>query len=328
MRAACYESTGPAAQVLRVQTLPDPVPGPGELRVHLRWSGVNPSDVKMRAGRGNAAMPFARIVPHSDGMGVVDAVGAGVDTARLGERVWTWNAAYQRPNGTAAQYVVLPQAQAVALPDGVADEAGACLGIPALTALHALLTDGGVAGQRVLIAGGAGAVGHYAVQFARLLGARDIMATTSSAEKGALAQGAGATLSIDYRSAAAAAAILDATGGEGVDRVVEVDLAANATLDLDVTREGGTWVVYGSGERACQLPFLPMINKAVLLRFFSVYRLQAAQRQRAIELLTNWLAAGRLQHLVAARLPLAEIAAAHDLVAQGRAVGNVVLSVD
>ena len=157
MHAAFYESVGPAGEVLQLAELPDPAPAPGEVRVRVQWSGVNPSDVKSRAGLRSKVMPFPRVIPHSDGMGVIDAVGEGVSAARVGERVWLWNAAWGRANGTAAQMICLPQRQAVPLPEGVSGEAGACLGIPALTAMHAVLTQGGVAGKRVLIAGGAGA---------------------------------------------------------------------------------------------------------------------------------------------------------------------------
>jgi len=331
MQAAFYERTGPAAEVLQFADLPDPQPGPGELRVRLRWSGVNPSDVKSRAGLRNPVMPFPRIVPHSDGMGVVDAVGEGVAADRIGQRVWVWNAAWGRPFGTAAQYIVLPQAQAVALPDNVADEAGACLGIPALTALHAVLMPGsdgaGVAGQRVLVAGGAGAVGHYAVQFARLLGAAQVIATTSTAEKAALARAAGADVTIDYRQADAAAQLREATQGQGVDRIIELDIAANAALDVDALRPGGDLVVYGSGATPFELPFFPLIAKNLNLRFFIVYHLAPADRQRCEAALTGWLQRGALQHNIAQRLPLAQIAEAHDAVAQGRVAGNLVVAI-
>jgi NADPH2:quinone reductase len=331
MQAAFYERTGPAAEVLQFADLPDPQPGPGELRVRLRWSGVNPSDVKSRAGLRNPVMPFPRIVPHSDGMGVVDAVGEGVAADRIGQRVWVWNAAWGRPFGTAAQYIVLPQAQAVALPDNVADEAGACLGIPALTALHAVRMPGsdgaGVAGQRVLVAGGAGAVGHYAVQFARLLGAAQVIATTSTAEKAALARAAGADVTIDYRQADAAAQLREATQGQGVDRIIELDIAANAALDVDALRPGGDLVVYGSGATPFELPFFPLIAKNLNLRFFIVYHLAPADRQRCEAALTGWLQRGALQHNIAQRLPLAQIAEAHDAVAQGRVAGNLVVAI-
>lgn len=327
MQAAFYERTGAAQQVLQLGELPDPEPGAGEVRVRLRWSGVNPSDVKSRAGLRSAVLAFPRIVPHSDGMGVIDAVGPGVAPARVGERVWVWNAAWGRPSGTAAQYVVLPQAQAVPLPEGVDGEAGACLGIPALTALHAMLVGGGVAGRRVLVAGGAGAVGHYAVQFARLLGAGQVLATVSSAAKAELARAAGAEAVIDYRRENVAERVREATGGLGVDRVVEVDLAANAMLDTELLRAGGDCVVYGSGAGQVSLPFFPLIVKNLSLRFFIVYNLDAADRERAQSLLGDWLARGALQHNIAARLPLAQIARAHELVEQGTAVGNVVLAI-
>src|SRR5207342_3785299 len=183
MQAAAYSRTGPAPDVLELIQMDRPVPGPGEVRVRIAWSGVNPSDVKSRAGTRSKTLPFARVVPHSDGSGVIDAVGDGVSKERIGQRVWIWNAAWNRADGTAAEWIVLPSAQAVVLPEGVQLDVGACLGIPALTACHAVAVDGGVAGKRVLVAGGAGAVGHYAVQMARLSGASCVIATVSSEEK-------------------------------------------------------------------------------------------------------------------------------------------------
>ncbi|AMO23343.1 NADPH:quinone reductase [Ramlibacter tataouinensis] len=327
MRAACYERTGPAAEVLRLAELPDPVPGAGELRVKLAWSGVNPSDVKSRAGLRTSTLPFARIVPHSDGMGVIDGVGEGVDARRLGERVWVWNAAWGRPDGTAAGYVTLPQAQAVPLPANTPDEAGACLGIPALTAIHAVMAGGGVQGKRVLVAGGAGAVGHYAVQFARLLGARQVLATVSSAEKGRLASAAGADEVIDYKRDDAAAAVLKATGGSGVDRVVELDIAANGALDTAAIAANGDWVVYGSSAARFSLDFFPLIAKNVTARFFIVYHLPPAERAAATAKLTELLSAGRLSHNITHRVPLSDIVKAHQLVESGSAGGNVVVDV-
>ena len=325
MHAAFYERTGPAAEVLTVAELPDPSPGPGEVRVRLRWSGVNPSDVKSRAGLRSKQLAFPRIVPHSDGMGVVDAVGEGVDTQRIGERVWVWNGAWGRAHGTAAQFIVLPARQAVPLPAGVPDEAGACLGIPALTALHAVLMAGGVQGRSVLVAGGAGAVGHYAVQFARLLGARQVIASVSSDEKAQIAREAGADLAIDYRRENLAERVREATGGRGVDRVIEVDIAANRLADLELLRAGGELVVYGSGQGEFTLPFFPLIVKNLNLHFFIVYNLADDDRARAEAVLADLLARGTLQHRVAQRLPLAQIAQAHELVESGRAIGNVVI---
>lgn len=327
MQAAFYERTGPAAQVLSLGSLPDPTPGPGEVRVRVRWSGVNPSDVKTRGGLRSSTLAFPQIVPHSDGMGLIDAVGAGVPAHRIGERVWLWNAAWGRAFGTAAQYVVLPQEQAVMLPERVPDEAGACLGIPALTALHAILAHGGVEGRSVLVAGGAGAVGHYAVQFARLLGARQVLATVSNEAKAALATAAGADMAIDYRLSDVAEKVRAATRGEGVDRIVEVDIGANGSVDAEIVRRGGDWMVYGSGQAEFSLPFFPLISKNQSLHFFIVYNLADEDRRRAQAVLTGLLERGALVHNIAERLPLAQIVRAHELVEQGQAVGNVVLAI-
>jgi NADPH2:quinone reductase len=328
MKAACYEATGPASQVLQLVEMPDPHPAPGEVRVRLQWSGVNPSDVKSRAGLRSKAMPFPRVVPHSDGCGVIDRVGEGVAASRVGERVWVWNAAWGRPNGTAAQYVSLPSRQAVRLPDGVPAEAGACFGIPALTALHAVRGWGGVEGRSVLVAGGAGAVGHYAVQFARLLGAAQVVATVSNDAKAALARAAGAHEVIDYRRQDVAARVRELTAGRGVDRVIEVDAAANGRLDAELVAPHGEIVVYGSGAAEFSLPFFPLILRNATVRCFIVYNLADDDRARAEEVLSRLLAEGRLVHNIAERLPLSRIADAHALVEGGRVVGNVVLGLE
>lgn len=327
MKAAFYEQTGSADQVLLLGNLSDPQPVVGEVRVRLQWSGLNPSDVKARSGARGPVMPFPRVIPHSDGMGFIDAVGEGVDPARIGERVWLWNAGWARPFGTAAEWVCLPEQQAVPLPDNVPGEVGACLGIPALTALHAVLTDGGIDGQRVLVAGGAGAVGHYAVQFARLLGARQIITTVSSPEKAALALAAGADVTINYRTESVVHRVLEETQGEGVDRVIEMDIAANAAIDMEVVRPDGQWVVYGSGARQFTLPFFPMISRNFGVRFFIVYNLSSSDRRRAIKVLTEFLRQERLQHNIGMKLPLALIAEAHQAVENGTVTGNVVLSI-
>lgn len=327
MLTAFYEHTGAAAQVLQLGEQADPQPGPNEVRVRLRWSGVNPSDVKSRAGLRNPAMPFPRVVPHSDGMGVIDAVGLEVASDRVGQRVWIWNAGWGRANGTAAQFVVLPQQMAVPLPDATRDEAGACLGIPAMTALHAVLAHGGVAGQRVLVAGGAGAVGHYALQFCRLLGARQVLATVSSADKAAVARQAGADLAINYRDEPVRERVRDATQGQGVDRIIEVDLAANAALDLELLRPDGQLMVYGSGKPALELAFFPLIVRNVSLGFFIVYNLPPAARQLAQTTLAGFLERGALSHNIALRVPLEQIVRAHEVVEQGAVTGNVVVQI-
>jgi len=328
MQAATYTRTGPAREVLTVTEVTTPAAGPGEVRVRLSWSGVNPSDVKTRAGVRNPTLPFPRIIPHSDGAGVIDQVGEGVDAGRIGQRVWTWNAAWGRADGTAAQYITLPAAQAVALPDGIPDEVGACLGIPALTAWQAVYVDGGVAGKRVLVAGGAGAVGNYAVQMAKRAGAAQVIATVSSAEKAVLARDAGADVVLNYRTEDLVSAVMAATDGAGVDRIIEVDFGANVGQDIAMLKPEGELVVYGSNSPEIGVPFVPSILKNIRMRFFIVYNLSPADRAAALAGLTALLEENALMHNIAARLPLARIAEAHELVEGGKAVGNVVLSIE
>jgi NADPH2:quinone reductase len=327
MKAAYYEAVGPAKEVLHIADLPEPLPAPGEVRVRVHWSGVNPSDVKSRAGLRSKTLPFARIVPHSDGSGVIDAVGEGVDRSRIGERVWLWNAAWGRAHGTACEALCLPQQQAQRLPDNTSGEAGACMGIPALTALHAVLMDGGVAGKTVLVAGGAGAVGHYAVQMASQLGAARVISTVSTPQKAAIAREAGADDVVNYKTEPLVQRVAELTQGQGVDRIIELDMAANAAANLDMLKPNGECVAYGSGASPMSVPFYPLIVKNLQLKFFMVYHLTAADRARATSTLTRLLERGALQHLIDQRLPLSEIAAAHERVESGQAVGNVVLHV-
>jgi NADPH:quinone reductase len=323
MKAVWYDRTG-GPEVLTYGDLPTPSPAPGEVLVRLATSGVNPSDWKTRSGT-SRPMAFPRVVPHSDGAGTVEAVGDGVDRARIGERVWIWNGQWKRAHGTAAGYIALPAAQAVRLPENTPFEAGACLGIPALTALHALLTDGGVSGRSVLVTGGAGSVGHYAVQFARLLGASQVLATVSSEEKAAHALAAGADSTIDYRQEDVPERVAALTGGRGVDRAVEVDVSGNAAMLPALLAPGGLCAVYGANGPSAEIAFGPSIMKGIAFRFFIVYELDAAQRAAALGALNSWLEVGLVRHTVAARVPLAECAAAHRAVQDGKHIGNVVL---
>ncbi|WP_237212879.1 NADPH:quinone reductase [Falsiroseomonas oryziterrae] len=323
MRAAWYERNGPAREVLVVGEMPTPTPAAGEVLVRLATSGVNPSDWKTRSGTRPMAAP--RVIPHSDGAGVIDAVGPGVDHGRIGQRVWIWNGQWKRAFGTAATHIAVPTEQAVRLPDTTSFEAGACLGIPALTAWRAVQTDGGVAGQTVLVAGGAGAVGHYAIQMAKLLGAARVIATVSSAAKTAHARAAGADEVIDYRAENVVERVRDLTSGRGVDRVVEVDLAANAALLPQIVARDGFCACYGSGKAEMSLPFGPMILSGAAIRFFIVYELPPAAREAGVAQVNAWLEAGALQHAIGRVLPLADIVAAHEAVEAGAVMGNVVL---
>jgi NADPH2:quinone reductase len=323
MRAAYYEKNGSAAEVLHVAEVETPRPGPGEVRIKLKTSGVNPSDVKTRAGTARK-IAFPRVIPQSDGAGVIDVVGAGVSASRVGERVWTWNGAWKRPFGTAAEYIVLPEAQAVRLPDAVSFEAGACLGIPALTAWHAIDIAGTNSDMTLLIAGGAGAVSHYAIQFAKARGAT-VLTTVSSPEKAKVAREAGADVTIDYKTENVGERVQALTKG-GVDAVIELDLTANAALLPSLLRPYGTVVVYGTSP---QVPFpgtFCLVNN-ITVKFMLVYELTTAARTRAIEDITRMMEAGRLTHNVAATFPLADIVKAHETVEQGKAIGNVVMEI-
>jgi NADPH2:quinone reductase len=325
MRAAFYRRQGPASEVLEVGELPTPVPSDGEVRVRVHASGVNPSDWKTRRGGFGRGMIAPLVIPHSDGAGEIDAVGPGVP-ARIGERVWIWNGQWRRPFGTAAEYIVVPNAQAVRLPDGVSFAEGACLGIPALTALQAVREAAVGAGKCVLVAGGAGSVAHYAIQMAKLEGAR-VLTTVSSPAKAAHAMSAGADATIDYRRENVAERVKELTGGTGVDAVIEMDVSTNAKLYPAILKAHGRVVVYGMSASESTLPTLWLMQNSVKLIFFLVYELSAQTRQAVLGELAEFLKQGRLKHTVALHLPLEKVASAHDIVERGEVMGNVVLDV-
>lgn len=329
MNAVWYESTGPAREVLRFGEVETPGPGPGEVRVRVAASGVNPSDTKKRGGWIGMAMAHPQVIPHSDGAGTVEAVGEGVDAGRIGERVWVWNAqGGGRPFGTAAEFVVVPDGQAVRLPDGVPWSIGAGLGVPGCTAHYAVLGGGPVRGKRVLVQGGAGAVGHMAVQIAALSGA-EVIATVSSAAKGEAAVGGGARHVVNDRREDVVERVRELTGGEGVDRVIEVDLAANIETDVEVLRPNGTIASYSSTSGPeLPLSYYPLAFKDLQVHFVQGYLLPSAARQAAIEDLTRWLSSRRLDVRIAKLFPLSGTAAAHELLESGLADGKVVVMVN
>jgi len=324
MRAAVYRSTGSAAEVLRIEDLPTPEPGPGQVRVRLVVSGVNPTDWRLRSGA-TAMAPVAGFqVPNQDGAGVVDAVGPGVDPARVGERVWLYLAAFGNPYGTAAEYTVVPQERAVPLPDGVAFDLGANLGVPALTAHRCLHADGPVEGRTVLVAGGAGAVGHFAIELARAAGAT-VVATVSGPEKAALATAAGAHHVVNYRSGDPAAEIR-AAAPDGVDRIVEVALADNLALDLAVAAPHASIVTYAADAKQPALPVRELMVRNLVLRFMLLYSVPPDALARAVAEVSAALAEGVLTPLPAHRFTLDDTAAAHDAVQSG-AVGKVLIDI-
>jgi NADPH2:quinone reductase len=326
MRAAFYERQGPAGEVFRIGEVPTPEPGPGEVRVKLRTSGVNPSDWKVRKGGFGRGLIAPRVVPHSDGAGVVDAVGPGVPTSRIGERVWIWNGQWKRPFGTAAEYIALPSAQAVPLPQTTSDEVGACLGIPALTAWQAVRISAPRRETTVLIAGGAGSVAHYAIQLAKLRGAH-VLTTVSSPEKAAHARAAGADAIINYREEDVGERVRALTEGRGVDAVIEMDLSRNARYYPNVLRPFATVAVYGMSANEATLPSLWLMQNNIDLRFLFVYEMPTEDRAAAVTELSERLAANQLTHTIARRVPLADVAEAHDIVERGELIGNVILDI-
>lgn len=325
MQAAWYDRQGAAREVLQFGDLPTPSPGPGEALVALRASGINPSDCNGRAGRFGRAMAFPRIVPHGDGAGLVVEVGPGVPRDWLGRRVWLHNAARGRAMGTAADYVALDVRLLAELPDGTSFAEGASLGIPAMTAHACLLRDGPIEGQTVLVTGGAGAVGFYAVQLARWAGAR-VIATVSGPRKAEDARAAGADLVLDYRREDVAAAVLEFTGGRGVERIVEVDFGANLATSLRVLADNGVIAMYSSvAVPEPVVPALGMMFKAATVHFVQLGLSPLPLRQAAQRGLVDWLGSGRARHRIAAVRPLARIAEAHEIVESGDRLGTVVL---
>ncbi|HTS39234.1 MAG TPA: NADPH:quinone reductase [Xanthobacteraceae bacterium] len=325
MRAAYYERNGPAREVLRVGEIETPSPGPGEVRVRLKTSGVNPSDVKSREGR-TRKIAFPRVIPHSDGAGEIDMVGSGVPASRVGERVWLWNGQWKRAFGTCAEYIVVPAPLAVKLPTHTSYEAGACLGIPAMTAYHAVATADANAASTILISGGAGGVGHYAIQFAKARGAV-VIATISSDAKAQLAHAAGADHTIDYKRENVAEQVKDLTDGAGVDAVIEMDIAANAKLYPGILHARSTVVVYGTGSAEAQIPSQFLLTNSIAIEYIFVYELTADERAAAVGAITRMLENKSLINNVALTLPLNDIVAAHEAVEQGKAMGNVVVTI-
>lgn len=315
MRAAFYDNQGPSADVLRVGELPDPAPGPGEVRVRVRLSGINPGDVKKRQGIEGALMPFPRVIPHSDGAGVIDSVGAGVDPSRIGRRVWIHGAQSYRPFGTAAEYTVVPDQLAVDLPDEVNDEIGACLGIPGITAHRAVFADGPVAGAIVLVHGVLGAVGSLAAQLARWRGATVIGTVRGTADRAGVGGSVADTvIALDDGDPAAA---IRAAAPRGIDRIIEVSLSDNADLDAAVARNGAVIAAYATRAERPSLPFWPMLFSNVTIRLLGSDDFPPQARQEAVADLTAAACEGALAIAIGQPLALERIAEAHDRVARG-----------
>ncbi|KPI07496.1 Alcohol dehydrogenase GroES domain protein [Actinobacteria bacterium OK074] len=322
MFASWYDRQGPAA-VLRVGELPDPHPGPGEVRVRVTVSGVNPGDTKKRRGWLGSSMPYARVIPHSDAAGVIDEVGDGVGAHRAGERVWVYGAQSYRPFGTAAQYTVVPEQQAVRLPDHLGDELGASLGIPGITAHRAVFADGPVDGRIVLVHGVLGGVGSLAAQLARWGGATVIGTVRRGGDPHRVGPAVAHSVALDSADPAAA---IRAHAPGGVHRVVEVSLSANADLDHAVAAPDAVIAAYGTHAERTELPFWPLLFNNVTLRLLGSDDFPAAARRQAARDLTAAAATGDLTVDIGDRYPLEDVAKAHDRIdAGGR--GRVVVTV-
>jgi len=327
VKAVWYDAQGPADAVLHYGELPTPQPAPGEVRVRLRASAVNPADANRRAGRLHG-MDFPRIIPNSDGAGVVDAVGEGVDPRRIGQRVWLYFGQRGRPFGTAAEAICVPEDLVAELPAHVTEEQGACLGIPCLTAYCALFDDTPISGRTVLVTGGAGAVGHYAVQLAKWGGAF-VIATVSSEAKAAHARAGGADVVIDYTQPGAAEQLCSAAP-EGVHRIVDVDAVANAELVLGNSAAGARWVTYAIGAQASMnLPMARLIRANLRLQGLYLSGLPAELRRAAQRGVCDWLAqTPQAIHTIDSRYPLHETARAHRAVEAGSKMGTVIVVCD
>jgi NADPH2:quinone reductase len=270
-------------------------------------------------------MAFPRVIPHQDGSGVIDAVGEGVPTNRIGERVWVYEATWQRPGGTAAEYTVVPTQRAVRLPDNISFDAGACLGIPALTAHRAVFADGTVSGQLVLVTGGAGAVGSSAIQLAKWGGAT-VIATVSSEDKARVAEAAGADHVVNYRSEDVVGEIKRISNGAGVDRIVEVDFGGNLPVSLQIIKPDGAIAGYATrGDTEPKVPFRALMQKNVIIHAILVYTMPESAKTGGAAAVNRALVSGALKPHIGARMPLERIAAAHTAVERGAVIGNVVL---
>ena len=327
MKAAWFEEYGAAREVLVVGDWPTPRPGPGEVLVRLYSSSVNPSDVKKRAGL-QPALDEGPVIPHSDGAGVVEVVGEGVTKRHVGERVWVYQAQFRRRFGTAAQYVALPETRVVSLPDNAGFDVGACLGIPVMTAHRCVFADGPVTGQTVLVTGGAGRVGYYAVQLAKWGGAR-VIATVGGNPSADDACKAGADEVLRYGQAELAGAVLEATHGNGVDRVIDVEFGANVETSKQVLKANGVIATYASSAvPEPVIPFYAFMFNNVTLRMVLVYDMPEAAKQAAAKDIESLLAEGTLVHRVAQRWPLADVAGAHEAVERGGLAGCAVVDIE
>ena len=328
MKAIWYEQPGNASEVLTYGDMEQPEPAAGEVRVKVHTSGVNPSDTKFRSGWMGLKQPYPKTIPHNDGAGVIDAVGKGVSSERVGERVWIYEAQRGSAFGTAADYVVVPARKAVTMPESLDFAAGASLGVPAMTAHFSVFSDGPITDKTVLVHGGAGAVGSYAIQLAKWGGAKTILATVSSDEKAAVAKQMGADYVINYRQEDVVARVRELVGKRGCDRIVDVALAVNIDIDAKLVARNGVIATYESSNApTVEMPFYELLYKNAALRTVLVYAMSDEAHAAAARDINQAITDGTLQHLIAAHYPLSDTADAHDALDSGKLIGKVVIDV-
>ncbi len=327
MKAVIYKKFGTPKAVLEYTDVPTPAPGHGEVLVKLKTSAVNPSDTKKRAGANPLLLDDGPVIPHSDGAGIIEDVGPGVPRTRVGERVWVYNGQYGRLHGTAAEYIALPSEQAVFLPNEASFETGAMMAIPAMTAHRCVFADGCVEGKTILVTGGAGRVGYYAIQWAKYAGAV-VISTASNDKSAGHCREAGADLVIPHLNSEANQQILDHTGGQPIDRVIEGDFGANLLPVLDILKTGGTIATYSSmSDMNPSIPFVRMMFMDITIRMVLVYAMPIEAKKAAIKDITNFLVQNRLHNRLAATYPLEETIKAHEVIEQGGIYGSVVVQI-
>jgi NADPH:quinone reductase len=327
MRAFWYQQAGAAAEVLQQGERDTPEPGIDEVRVRIAYSAINPTDVKRRT-HGRELGKFPLIIPNNDGSGVIDAIGEGVDTARLGERVWIFGAQADRPSGTAADHCIVPSRFARHLPDNQSMQDGVCLGVPAVTAHRGCFADGPIDGKTVLLTGGTGRVGRYIVQMAQLGGAT-VIATAGSAEKADHVRKLGANHVINYVEDDLVEAVTEITNGAGVDRFIDVAFGVNIGNVPQLVKPNGVVTSYGSDEVGSPvMPFLQLMAANILVRPFIIYGMPDAAQDAAFEAVEAWLAEDKLDHLVGKRFTFDDMAAAHEAIERGDFFGCCIVEVD
>ena len=327
MQAVWYEQHGHANRVLKFGERDMPVVGDGDVLVRLHTSAVNPSDIKKRSGAQSVDFSAGFVIPHSDGAGVIEAVGSAVSKNRIGERVWIYQAQFERHLGTAAQYVAVPSLTAPTLADNIGFDVGACLGIPLMTAHRAVFTHGDVAGLDILVTGASGRVGYYAAQLAKSSGAR-VIATAGSVARCEVARQTGADEVLNYRCDDLVATIAELTEGKGVDRIVEVEFGANIETSAAVLKNGGIISTYSSS-RVTQptIPFYPLMFKNISVNLILVYNMSEGAKQQAILDLNNALGKNQLRHRIAEYWDLEQAAKAHESIEQGGKDGCVIIDI-